>query len=126
MMRRRLIWLVIGLCLGAAAKVATAFVGVPLLFSPPVITTATGAALSTWAAIAAGVGALAYSVGLTDGSGNVFVVDTSHNLIQKFNGLGVFQSSFGSSNLNSPTGIAIDSTGNYPRIFHSDACFHFC
>ena len=72
-MRRRLVWLVIGLCLGGAAKLATAFVGVPLLFSPPVITTATGAALSTWAAIAAGVGALAYSVGLTDGNGNVFM-----------------------------------------------------
>ena len=72
-MRRRLMWLVIGLCLGAVAKLATAFVGVPLLFSPPVITMASGAALSTWAAIAAGVGAMAYSVGLTDGSGSVFM-----------------------------------------------------
>ena len=72
-MRRRLMWLVIGLCLGGAAKLATAFVGVPLLFSPPVITAASGAAMSTWAAIAAGVGALVYSVGLTDGNGNVFM-----------------------------------------------------
>lgn len=56
-----------------AIKVASAFVPAPLLLSPPVITTATGAALSTWSAIAGGIGALLYSVGLRDGGGNEFM-----------------------------------------------------
>ena len=72
---RRARWIIVAAAIGlaAAAKVACGFVGVPLLFAPPVVTTATGLALSTWAAIAAGIGALLYTVGLTDGGGNVFL-----------------------------------------------------
>ncbi len=55
------------------AKSVSAFVGVPLLFAPPVVTTATGLALSTWAAIAAGVGAMLYTIGLRDNAGNEFM-----------------------------------------------------
>ena len=54
------------------SKVATAFVGVPLLFAPPVIE-AVGGTFATWAALAAGVGATLYSVKLKDDSGNEFL-----------------------------------------------------
>ncbi len=57
----------------AVAKSAIAFVPVPLLLAPPVVTTVAGLALSTWAAIAGGVGALLYSVGLFDTNGNEFM-----------------------------------------------------
>ncbi len=73
MIRRNWRWLVVGILLGGAAKMCFGFVGVPLLFAPPVVTTATGVALSTWAAIAGGVGALLYSIGLQDTNGNEFL-----------------------------------------------------
>jgi hypothetical protein len=68
--------LVVGILLSCAAKIAFGFVplvaaGVPLL--APVVTTSTGVALATWAAIAGGVGAILYSVGLRDQSGNEYL-----------------------------------------------------
>ena len=59
--------------LALLAKPAGAFVGVPLLFAPPVVTTVGGGVMATWAAIAGGVGALLYSVGLRDDQGNEFL-----------------------------------------------------
>lgn len=84
MSRRRWRLLVAVAMLGAASKVCFGFVGVPFLFAPPVLTTATGVALSSWAAIAAGVGALLYSVGLQDNNGNEFMgVRVNPNAPQK-------------------------------------------
>jgi len=54
------------------SKVATAFVGVPLLFAAPVFEAA-GTTFATWAALAAGVGATLFSVKLQDDSGNEFL-----------------------------------------------------
>ena len=84
MMRRYLRWLVAGILLGGATKICMGFVGVPILFAPPVLTTATGIALSTWAAIAGGIGALLFSIGLQDSNGNEFVgVRVNPNAPQK-------------------------------------------
>ena len=58
--------------LALLAKPVGAFVGVPLLFAPPVIE-AIGGTFATWAALAAGVGATLYSVKLKDDSGNEFL-----------------------------------------------------
>jgi hypothetical protein len=65
--------LIVVFAMFVVAKSATAFVPVAAFLAPPVVTTATGIALSTWAAIAAGVGALLYSVGLFDTGGNEFM-----------------------------------------------------
>ena len=72
MMRRRFRLLAAALCL-TAAKLAFGFAPIALVLAPPVVTTVGGLALSTWAAIAAGVGALIYSIGLSDGNGNQFM-----------------------------------------------------
>src|ERR1700687_3970571 len=58
--------------LALLAKPVGAFVGVPLLFAPPVIE-AVGGTFATWAALAAGVGATLYSVKLQDSSGSEFL-----------------------------------------------------
>lgn len=52
-----------------------------------------------------------------DGSGNLWVVDSGNNRVQKFNSSGTYQSQFGTSGtgngqFNLPAGICIDSSGN--------------
>jgi surface protein len=72
-----------------------------------------------------------------DSAGNVFIVDTDNNRVEKFNSSGVYQTSFGSSGtgdgeFDAPTGIAIDDddyiyvsdTGNN-RIQKFDSALEF-
>jgi len=52
-----------------------------------------------------------------DGTGNVYVADTSNNRIQKFNSSGTFLTKWGSSGagngqFSSPRGVAVDANGN--------------
>jgi hypothetical protein len=54
--------------LAGAMKAAFGFVPAAVL-AVPVLTTSTGASFATWAAIAGGIGAILYSVGLYDGNG---------------------------------------------------------
>ena len=54
---------------------------------------------------------------IVDSSGNVYVVDTSNNRIQKFNSSGTFIAKWGSGGsgdgqFNYPYGLAVDSSGN--------------
>ena len=53
----------------------------------------------------------------TDGSGNVYVVDTFNNRIEKFSSTGTFLTTWGSSGmgngqLDAPYGVAVDGSGN--------------
>jgi DNA-binding beta-propeller fold protein YncE len=61
-----------------------------------------------------------------DSAGNYYVADTENNRIQKFNGSGVYLTSFGvagstDGKFNYPRAIALDSAGN---IFVADANNH--
>ncbi|MBU0706736.1 peptidoglycan DD-metalloendopeptidase family protein, partial [Patescibacteria group bacterium] len=49
---------------------------------------------------------------VVDASGNIFVLDTGNNRIQKFSPDGAFVSKFGEGILSSPQGIDVDSSGN--------------
>ncbi|MBI4330927.1 MAG: hypothetical protein HY673_06580 [Chloroflexi bacterium] len=48
-----------------------------------------------------------------DGSGNVWVADWDNARIAKYNAEGVYQTSFGQGVIDSPTGVTIDSSGNF-------------
>ncbi|MGH9909413.1 MAG: 6-bladed beta-propeller [Nitrososphaerales archaeon] len=61
-----------------------------------------------------------------DGTGNIYVADTSNHRIQKFNSAGVYQSQFGSpgsgnGQFNLPQGVTVDGTGN---IYVADTSNH--
>ncbi len=71
-----------------------------------------------WGSLGTGNGQFGFPVGIAvDGSGNVYVVDTNNNRIQKFDGTGAFLTTWGSpgpgdGQFDSPTGVAVDGSGN--------------
>src|SRR5439155_23590105 len=77
-----------------------------------------GTFLTTWGSAGTGNGQFNAPDGVaTDGSGNVYVVDTFNNRIQKFSSTGTFLTTWGSSGtgngqFNAPYGVTVDGSGN--------------
>ncbi len=82
-----------------------------------------GAFLTKWGTVGGGDGQFTYPRGIgVDGSGNVYVADSANARIQKFDGSGTFLAKWGGSGsgdgqfysgqLDSPSGVAVDGSGN--------------
>ncbi|MGB6784870.1 MAG: LamG-like jellyroll fold domain-containing protein [Nitrosotalea sp.] len=54
----------------------------------------------------------AFGVAANSNTGVVYVADTNDNVINEYSSSGSSQGSFGSSTLDSPTGVTVDSSGN--------------
>ena len=80
--------------------------------------TNTGTFITTWGSTGSGDGQFNFPVGVAvDGSGNVFVGDSSNDRIQKFTNTGTFITTWGSTgsrkgHFSAPNFVAVDGSGN--------------